>query len=194
MKTGLNSALRSAFAAGALALGQDCILAQEKLSGFALIPAGKFEMGDHHGFVDPKHGSDETPLHAVSLGAFHMGIYDVTTRQYCEFLNAVLGQRMIEVRKGGVYLVGGNDLLCDTRASSQCSRIGWDSKVFAVLDQKENHPMVCVRWHGAAGPSDFPEAVDDARIALQLATLWTDEEPDAVRESLEEELVLLETT
>jgi len=150
MKTGLNSALRSAFAAGALALGQDCILAQEKLSGFALIPAGKFEMGDHHGFVDPKHGSDETPLHAVSLGAFHMGIYDVTTRQYCEFLNAVLGQRMIEVRKGGVYLVGGNDLLCDTRASSQCSRIGWDSKVFAVLDQKENHPMVCVRWHGAA--------------------------------------------
>jgi len=23
-------------------------------------PAGTFEMGDHHGFVDPKHGGDET--------------------------------------------------------------------------------------------------------------------------------------
>ncbi|MCX6930826.1 MAG: SUMF1/EgtB/PvdO family nonheme iron enzyme, partial [Verrucomicrobia bacterium] len=150
MKTKLNSVLRSAFAAGAIALGLDCLLAQEKMSGFALIPAGKFEMGDHHGFVDPKHGSDEIPLHTVNLGAFHIGICDVTTRQYGEFLNAALAQRMIEVRKGGVYLVRGNDLLCDTRESSQCSRIGWDGKSFSVLDQKENHPMVCVRWHGAA--------------------------------------------
>jgi hypothetical protein len=51
-----------------------------------------------------------------------------------------------------------------------------------------------VRWHGAAGSGDFPEAVDDARIALQLVTLWIEEEPDAVRESMERELVLLETT
>jgi hypothetical protein len=51
-----------------------------------------------------------------------------------------------------------------------------------------------VRWHGAAGSGDFPEALDDARIALQLATLWTEEEPDPVRESMERELVLLETT
>jgi hypothetical protein len=36
--------------------------------------------------------------------------------------------------------------------------------------------------------------VDDARIALQLVTLWIEEEPDAVRESMERELVLLETT
>ena len=120
------------------------------MDGMVLIPAGKFEMGDHHGFVDPKHGSDEIPLHTVSLGAFHIGIYDVTTQQYCEFLNAALAQRMIEVRKGGVYLVGGSDLLCDTRESSSCSRIGWDGRKFSVLDKKENHPMVCVRWHGAA--------------------------------------------
>jgi len=57
---------------------------------------------------------------------------------------------MIEVRQGGVYLVGGQDLLCDTRETSQCSRIGWDGKTFKVLDNKANHPMVCVRWAGAA--------------------------------------------
>ena len=34
--------------------------AGDALPGFALIPAGQFEMGDHHGFVDPKHGGDET--------------------------------------------------------------------------------------------------------------------------------------
>lgn len=117
--------------------------------GMKLVPTGQFEMGDHHDFVDPKHGSDEIPLHKVRLDAFYIGIYDVTTREYCEFLNAALAQRQIEVRKGRVYLVGGSDLLCDTRESSVASRIVWDGKAFVVLDKKENHPMVCVRWHGA---------------------------------------------
>ncbi len=60
--------------AGAMAIGGFKLLAQENLPGFALIPAGTFEMGDHHGFVDPKHGGDETPIHAVRLDAFYMGI------------------------------------------------------------------------------------------------------------------------
>jgi formylglycine-generating enzyme required for sulfatase activity/phosphatidylethanolamine-binding protein (PEBP) family uncharacterized protein len=126
------------------------VLAQEKMPGFAHIPAGKFEMGDHFGFVDSKHESDETPIHTVRLDAFYIGIYDVTTREYCEFLNSALAQRQIEVRKGGVYLVGGSDLLCDTRESSPASRIGCDGKSFTVLDKKETHPIVCVRWPGAA--------------------------------------------
>lgn len=84
---------------------------QQTMPGFALIPAGKFEMGDHHGFVDPKHGGDETPLHTVRLDAFYMGVCTVTTREYCEFLNSAIAQRMIEVRQGGVYLTGGKDLL-----------------------------------------------------------------------------------
>ena len=48
------------FAAMSLALCAPTLLAQEKWPGFALIPAGQFEMGDHHGFVDPKHGGDES--------------------------------------------------------------------------------------------------------------------------------------
>ena len=137
-------------AASSLTLGAGGAPAQNEMPGFALIPAGQFEMGDHHGFVDPKHGSDEIPLHKVSLGAFHIGIDAVTTQQYCEFLNAALAQRQIEVRPGGVYRVGGSDVLCDTRQSSPCSRIGWDGRAFTVLDRREKHPMVCVRWPGAA--------------------------------------------
>jgi hypothetical protein len=44
-------------------------LAQDELPGFALIRAGSFEMADHHGFVDLKHGGDETPIHTVRLDA-----------------------------------------------------------------------------------------------------------------------------
>jgi formylglycine-generating enzyme required for sulfatase activity len=36
------------------------------LPGFVPIPGGSFEMGDHQGFVDPRHGSDETPIHKRS--------------------------------------------------------------------------------------------------------------------------------
>jgi Raf kinase inhibitor-like YbhB/YbcL family protein len=130
--------------------GASGVGAQQQMAGFALIPAGRFEMGDHHGFVDPKHGGDETPIHTVRVDAFYMGVYTVTTREYCEFLNSALAQRMIEVRQGGVYLVGGKDLLCETREMSPYSRIGWSGGKFSVLDRREQHPIVCIRWPGAA--------------------------------------------
>jgi formylglycine-generating enzyme required for sulfatase activity/phosphatidylethanolamine-binding protein (PEBP) family uncharacterized protein len=122
----------------------------QQLPGMALIPAGKFEMGDHYGYHDEKHESHEVPIHLVYVDAFSIDIFDVTTQKYVEFLNAALAQQAIEVRTGGVYLLGGQDLLCDTRELSPYSRIGWDGKQFTVLDKKEDHPMVCVRWHGAA--------------------------------------------
>ncbi len=124
--------------------------AQQSIPELTLIPSGKFEMGDHHGFVDPKHGGDETPIHTVRLDAFYMGIYTVTTKEYCEFLNSALTAKQIEVRDGGVYLVGGKELLCETRTMSPYSRIGWGGKAFSVLDKKEQHPMICIRWPGAA--------------------------------------------
>ena len=114
------------------------------------IPAGTFEMGDHHGFVDPKHGGDETPIHAVTVSAFSMGVNDVTNRQFAEFLNSMQKKKAVEVRDGGVYLTGGKDLLVETRTMSPYSCIGWDGKAFTILEKKEEHPVVCIRWHGAA--------------------------------------------
>jgi len=122
-----------------------------------LIPAGTFEMGDHHGFVDPGHGSDEIPVHAVRLDAFYMGVTDVTTREYCEFLNASLALKQIAVRDGGVYLAGGSDLLAETRAMSPYSRIGWNGQAFAVLDGRDQHPVVCIRWARCRGVLQLAE-------------------------------------
>ena len=84
----------------------------------ALIPGGEFEMGDHQGFVDPKHGGDETPLHTVRLDSFRMGIFDITTLQYCDFLNSARKSGSVEARRGGVYLSGGGALLVETCAMS----------------------------------------------------------------------------
>ena len=136
----------------------------------ALIPAGKFEMGDHYGYHDEKHESHEVPIHPVSLDAYYIGIYDVTMRQYCVFLNSALVQKFIEVRNGGVYLVGRQDLLCDTRGSSRYSRIGWDGNIFTVLDQKEDHPMICVRWTGAAAYCNWLSAQNNYLLCYNKTT------------------------
>ena len=114
--------LRHLLCALAVSVSGPVFAAQPRMAD---IPAGTFEMGDHHGFVDPKHGGDETPVHTVRLDAFRIGVFDVTTKDYCEFLNAARAAGTIEVRNGGVYLAGGSELLCETRALSPYSRIGW---------------------------------------------------------------------
>ena len=148
-------------AANAAASGKD----RGPAAGFVLIPAGKFEMGDHHGFVDPKHGGDETPIHTVRLDAFYMGINDVTTREYCEFLNSALAQKSIEVRDGGVYLAGGKDLLCETRGdvALQPDRLGRQDVHRARPEGKPSH-----RLHPLAGRGGLLQLAERAEAAAAL--------------------------
>jgi len=127
---------------------------QTPISGFATIPAGTFEMGDHQGLGGTDHGNDEVPVHKVRLDAFQIGIHEVTNRQYFDYLNAALTRRLIRVEGGIVYGAGG-ETYCETRAATPYSRIGWGGARFSVLDNKENHPMVCVRWHGAAAYANW---------------------------------------
>ena len=138
--------------------------------GFARIAAGAFEMGDHHGFVDPQHESDEVPIHRVRLDAFYIGIHDVTTREYCDFLNVALAGKQIEVRNGGVYLAGASDLLFETRTLSPYSRIGWDGKRFTVLDGKDDHPVVSIRWEGAAAYCNWASARQNHPLCYNTKT------------------------
>ena len=116
------------------------------------IPGGSFEMGDHSGkgHEDPKHRSDEVPIHTVLLSPFHIGKYQVTNQDYCDSLNYALSKGLVEVRAGMVYAKGGRAPLCETRGADKASRIRWDGKAFSVLDNRESHPMSCVYWEGAA--------------------------------------------
>lgn len=114
-----------------------------------LIPSGSFEMGDHHDLGGREHRNDELPIRSVFLKAFHMGKYEVTVAQYCEFLN----DANVEVRQGLVYQ--DTDLLCDTRESSRYSRIAYNQGKFSVLNGKDPHPVTGIRWHGAAAYCDW---------------------------------------
>lgn len=126
-----------------------------KYPEMALIPAGEFQMGDHAGFVDPQHPSDELPIHNVSLDSFYIGVYDVTNTQYLAFLNSAYAQGLVEVREGIVYRKGSADVYCDTAQSADYSSIGWDGSTFALADTRGTHPVVGVRWSGAAAYANW---------------------------------------
>lgn len=146
--------------------------AKAQIPDLVLIPGGEFEMGDHSGLggEDPKHPSDEVPVHAVHIDAFYMGVTEATNQQYCDYLNSVLSQGLIEVNGGIVYAVGGSDIYCETRESVPYSRIGWDGGSFTVLDNKGSHPMVGVRWYGAAAYCNWLSSQNGYQSCYDLST------------------------
>ncbi|MEI6750372.1 MAG: DUF1566 domain-containing protein [Bacteroidales bacterium] len=116
----------------------------------ALIPGGEFEMGDHFGFVDPQHPSDELPVHLVKVDSLFMGKTETTNQQYLAFLNSSLVDGLIEVRNNRVYSVGDTNTLCLTNQIASYYSISYDGNVFSSADYRMNHPVVGVMWYGAA--------------------------------------------
>ena len=134
------------------------------------IPAGTFQMGDHHNFVDPAHPSDEVPLHTVSIDALYVGAYDVSNRQYAAFLNAAFAAGTIELRGGMVYRKGGTEAYYETREMSDTSSIVFADGVFAVTGFRATHPVVGVRWHGAAAYTNWLSQEQNLAACYDTAT------------------------
>jgi formylglycine-generating enzyme required for sulfatase activity len=151
-----------------LAIVMSHLNAQEKMPGFMLIPAGQFEMGDHHGFIDPGHPSDEIPIHTVYIDSFYMAMTQVTCREYCDYLNSAVVQGLVEVRSGFIYGIGGSNIYCDTFASDTASPIQWTGSTFTVRDNKDQHPITGVRWFGAAAYCNWCSVVDGYQPCYNL--------------------------
>jgi formylglycine-generating enzyme required for sulfatase activity len=116
----------------------------------ALVPGGEFEMGDHFGFVDPSHPSDELPLHMVKVNSFHMSKTETTCLQFMAFLNDALLKNQLEISSNVVYAKGSNDIYCYTNQYASYYSIGYDGKVFSIADFRNNHPVTGIMWFGAA--------------------------------------------
>lgn len=115
------------------------------------IPGGEFEMGDHFDVGSP----DEIPLHIVYISSFWMDVYEVTNREYCDFLVSSYDQGLIDVTNGVVVRAGTQVPYCDTDPHDPDSCIKWDGIAFTVRDERDDHPMVEVSWYGATAYANW---------------------------------------
>ena len=134
------------------------------------IPAGSFEMGDHYGFVDPSHPSDELPIHVVRVNSFMMATAPTTNQEFLAYLNDALSSGAIEVRNGVVYGAGTSDIYAYTHQVASYYSIANDGKAFALADFRADHPMVGVMWLGAAAYCNWMSSRNDLQVCYTLKT------------------------
>jgi len=166
------------------------------IAGFVTIPAGEFEMGDHHDLGGMEHSSDEIPIHKVRVDGFYMAATETTNRQYCAFLNEALSQGSIQVGDGVVYGTAGgsvrrpattgagaaeNEIYFETAEADRASGVSFDGRTFRVRENREQHPVVCVRWLGAAACCNWMSSKNGYESCYDLATGRCDMSKDGFR-------------
>lgn len=123
---------------------------------FVYIPDHQFDMGDHHG-----DGGWPEKIHTVFVDAFFMSRYEITNRQYCDYLNWAYNANDIKVVGTGVqrdvYAV--SDISESyPYYSTHATRIDFhdENGTFDVGTKgnpprdMSNDPVVMVSWYGAA--------------------------------------------
>ncbi|MCX7047485.1 MAG: DUF1566 domain-containing protein [Candidatus Sumerlaeota bacterium] len=148
----------------------DGVSSSSFIAEFARIPGGSYLMGDHFGFVDPGHPSDEIPTHTVSLDPFYIGKTDVTCREYCDYLNAAYAQGLISISSNCVCNAGGTIIYSDTTAADSASPIQWSGSVFAIRGNRAFHPVTGIRWFGAIAYCNWLSARDGYTPCYNLTT------------------------
>ena len=101
---------------------------------FIPIMGGEFRMGDFQGNGDP----DELPVHAVTLGNFELGMYEVTNRQFARFLTRNGSDRVRSGEFAGELL-----LFASERG------LHYSHGLVSVDPGTEDLPVCNVTWFGA---------------------------------------------
>ena len=132
-----------------------------------LIPGGTFEMGCH----DTLGTDDELPIHVVQIDSFYIGKVPVTNRQYCNYLNSAIARGWIDVHNGYVMAPARSDTYCFTaEAADSGSSIHFSGDSFTVTALRDDHPMVCVRWFGAAAYCNWLSGESSYTSCYNLST------------------------
>jgi formylglycine-generating enzyme required for sulfatase activity len=135
-----------------------------------LLPGGEYEMGDHFGFVDPGHPSDELPIHKVKVNSLYIGTTETTNGQFLKYLNDALENGLIEVRNNIVYSAAGNDPLYYTNQYATYYSVGYSGGAFSIVDFRTNHPVVGVMWSGAVAYCNWLSNMNGLETCYNLNT------------------------
>ncbi|MEN8192208.1 MAG: formylglycine-generating enzyme family protein, partial [Bacteroidota bacterium] len=111
----------------------------------ANLKGGEFLFGAPDGFG----WNSERPQNKVTLSPFEIDIYEVTNKQYCEFLNKQFASNEIEVNEGEVFCKTNSNLLFKTKKAITFSEIDFDNNKFSVVSDREYFPVVFVTYYGA---------------------------------------------
>ncbi len=98
----------------------------------AFVEGGSFYMGDNNGQIDGK------PRHEVTVNSFYMTKYEITNKQFCNFLNGI--DISIDATIDGREYVNMNSEYC---------QINYIDGQFIPDTDKGNFPVVMVTWYGA---------------------------------------------
>ena len=96
------------------------------------MPAGTFKMGNPNG------GSDEKPVHDVSLSQFEISKFEITNKQYCAFLNAYDCNSEGFINNTKVFLPEFN------------KTIFYSDDLYKLNSDRAEFPVYGVTWYGAA--------------------------------------------
>ncbi|NIP28638.1 MAG: SUMF1/EgtB/PvdO family nonheme iron enzyme [Phycisphaerae bacterium] len=140
------------------------------------IPAGEFQMGDHH---DGK--TNALPVHTVALGSFYMSKYEITNQQYTDFLNSAYPAQ-IKVVGGVVYAADDTSKsfpYCDMSSYDADSQINFSDPDFIVnikdgTTDMSDHPMVEVSWYGCVAYCNWKSQQEGLESCYDLSTWGCD--------------------
>ncbi|MEE8404187.1 MAG: SUMF1/EgtB/PvdO family nonheme iron enzyme, partial [candidate division Zixibacteria bacterium] len=145
-----------------------------------LIPAGEFEMGDHHG----DGYTYELPVHSVYVDSFFMSKCEITNQQYCDFLNSA----DVKVDGGTVYASSDNSNdypYCGTNGYISTSQIDYSGGVFSVRTKvgrdMSNDPVVYLNWYGSVAYCNWRSSEEGKESCYNLSTWECDFSKDGYR-------------
>ncbi len=150
------------------------------------IPGGTFTMGRLDTGDDSAGYINELPRHQVTLTAYQIGKYEVTTQAYCDVLNWAKGQGYLKDASGNAWSSGAiyagtisrylivalTNLDCNVQYSggtfSPKTRTGTGGVTYSTAD----HPMVRVTWYGAVAFCNWLSEISGLNPYYNMAALY----------------------